>query len=144
MFFLEIKCQNGAHLKKGLFLTNCSHFLINREKTQKFLQHTSHLHRPTYKYFPHPFDFFCLTKFAKNTNLSCVVSLWCDSWCWSLFAPFWSNQQITKWWAKFKLECLLLIFINTSAKFVVIFKPWNLNAKRTTSKQQPFCFLKLS
>ena len=27
VFFLEIKFQNGAHLKKGLFLTYFSHFL---------------------------------------------------------------------------------------------------------------------
>ena len=27
-FFLEIKFQNGAHLKKGLFLTYFSHFLV--------------------------------------------------------------------------------------------------------------------
>ena len=32
VFFLEIKFQNGAHLKKGLFLTYFSHFLVVREK----------------------------------------------------------------------------------------------------------------
>ena len=26
-------------------------------------------------------DFFCLTNFAKIMNLSCMVSLWCNSWC---------------------------------------------------------------
>ena len=36
--------------------------------------------------------FFCLTNFEKNTNLSCTVSLWYESWCWFLFAPFWNNQ----------------------------------------------------
>ena len=35
--FLEIKFQNGAHLKKGLFLTYFSHFLVTREKLQKIL-----------------------------------------------------------------------------------------------------------
>ena len=29
----------------------------------------------------------------------------------------------TKWWAKFRLECLLLIFIYINAKFVVIYNP---------------------
>ena len=62
-FFLEIKYQNGAHLQKGLFLTYFSHFLVSREKLQKFLQHISHSH--TYMYFAHPFDFFCLTNFEK-------------------------------------------------------------------------------
>ena len=37
ILFLEIKFQNGAHLKKGLFLTYFSHVLVTREKTQKFL-----------------------------------------------------------------------------------------------------------
>ena len=42
--FLEIKFQNGPHLKKELFLTNFSNFLVTRERLQKFLQHISHLH----------------------------------------------------------------------------------------------------
>ena len=90
IFFLEIRFQNGAHLKKGLFLTFFSHFLVTREKLQKILQHISHSH--IYTYFAHPIDFFCLTNFEKNTNLSGTVSLWYESWCWFLFAPFWNNQ----------------------------------------------------
>ena len=77
--FSEIKFQNGAHLKKELFLTYFSHFLATREKTQKFLQHISHLHK--YTYFAHPIDLFCLPDLAKIANLSGMVSLWCDSWC---------------------------------------------------------------
>ena len=64
VLFLEIKFQNGAHLKKGLFLTYFSHFLVTREKLQKFLQHISHSH--AYTYFAHPIDFFCLTNFEKK------------------------------------------------------------------------------
>ena len=64
VLFLEIKFQNGAHLKKGLFLTYFSHFLVTWEKLQKFLQHISHSH--TYTYFAHPIDFFCLTNFEKK------------------------------------------------------------------------------
>ena len=79
LFFLEIKFQNGAHLKKGLFLTYFSHFLITREELQKFLQHISHLH--TYTYFAHISDFFCITNFENNTSLSDTVSLWYESWC---------------------------------------------------------------
>ena len=60
---MEIKFQIGAHLKKGLFLTYFSHFLVTREKLQKFLQHISHSH--TYTYFAHPIDFFRLTNFEK-------------------------------------------------------------------------------
>ena len=85
-FFPWIKFQNGGQLKKGLFLTYFSHFLVTREKTQKFFQYISHL--DTYTYIAHPIDFFCFTNFAKITNLSCMVSLRCDSWCWFFFAPF--------------------------------------------------------
>ena len=38
--------------------TYFSHFLVTREKLQKFLQHISHSH--TYMYFVHPIDLFCL------------------------------------------------------------------------------------
>ena len=48
-------------------------------KLQKFLQHISHSH--TYMYFAHPIDFFAFPILKKNTNLSGMVSLWCDSWC---------------------------------------------------------------
>ena len=61
VLFLEIKFQNGAHLKKGLFLTNFSHFLVTREKLQKFLQRISHSH--TYTYFAYPIDFFLSYQF---------------------------------------------------------------------------------
>ena len=60
---MEINFQNGAHLKKGLFLTYFSHFLGTREKLQKFLQHISHSH--TYMYFAHPIDFFALPILKK-------------------------------------------------------------------------------
>ena len=38
------------------------------------------------------FFFFLPYQFWKNTNLSGMVSLWYESWCWFLFAPFWNNQ----------------------------------------------------
>ena len=47
--------------------------------------------------FRSPYWLFCLPNFPKIVNLSCMVSLWCDSWCWFFFAPFWSNQKVTKW-----------------------------------------------
>ena len=65
--FGEIKFQNGAHLKKGLFLTYFSPFLVTRGKLQKFLQHISHSH--TYMYFAHLIDFFCLTNFKKKIRI---------------------------------------------------------------------------
>ena len=108
---LKIKFQNEAHLKKGLFLTYFSHFLIQGKVTKIPSAHISltyihtyihtythtyihtyiHKYIHTYMYFAHLIDFFCLTSFEKNTNLSGMVSLWYDSWCWFLFAPFWNN-----------------------------------------------------
>ena len=89
--------------------------------------------------------FLALPIWKKNTNLSGMVSLWYESWCWFLFAPFWNNQQITKWWAKFKLECLLLICVYTNAKFIVICKPRTLNGGGEDSVQyrnrKKHCFL---
>ena len=68
VFFLEIKFQNGAHLKKkGLLLTYLSHFLVTRKMLQKFLQHTSHSH--TYIYFAHPIDFFVLPILKKKIQI---------------------------------------------------------------------------
>ena len=61
VLFLEIKFQNGTHLKKGLFLTYFSHFLVTRGKLQKILQHISQTH--AYTYFAHPIDFFCPSNF---------------------------------------------------------------------------------
>ena len=65
-------------------------FSSHQGKLQKFLQHISQTH--AYTYFAHPIDFFCITNFEKNANLSGTVSHWYESWCWFLFAPFWNNQ----------------------------------------------------
>ena len=65
--FLEIKFQNGTQLKKGLILTYFTHFLVTREKLQKFLQHISHSH--TYTYFAHPIDFFFALQILKKVQI---------------------------------------------------------------------------
>ena len=116
------------------------HIFSHQGKLQKFLQHIAHSH--TYTYFAHPFDFFYLTNFEKNTNLSDTVSLWYESWCWFLFASFCNNQLITKWWATFKLECLLLICVYTNAKFIVFCKPQtlNVNVKIKLSKKKSWLY----
>ena len=75
--FLEIKFQNGAHLKKKrLVLTYFSHFVDTKEKTQKFLQHVSQLH--TYTYIAYPIDFFALPILQKSRIYSRMFSFWCD------------------------------------------------------------------
>ena len=91
VLFFGNQISKWRSFEKRAIFDPLSHFLVTREKLQKFLQHISHSH--TYTYFAHPIDFFCLTNFEKkNMNLSDTVSLWYESWCWFLFAPFWNNQ----------------------------------------------------
>ena len=59
-------------MKKGLFLTYFSHFLVTREKLQKFFQHISHSR--TYTYFAHPIDFFALSILEKKNEFIRYVS----------------------------------------------------------------------
>ena len=145
-----IKFQNSAHLKNGLFLTYFSHFLVTREKLQKFLQHISHSHTCTY--FAHPIDLFALPTLKKIR----IYQVWflfgmipgVDS-----YSRHFGTINKKKWWAKFKLEFLLLIRTYTNAKFIVICKLRTLNdggedsvkyrncKKHCFFKQQPFCFL---
>ena len=54
VFFLKIKFQNGTPLKKGLFLTYSSYFLVTTEIHKIPLAHIS----LTYTYFAHHIDFF--------------------------------------------------------------------------------------
>ena len=65
--FLEIKFQNGAHLKKRAISTYFSHSLVTREKLQKFIQYISHSH--TYMYFAHPIDLFALPILKKKIRI---------------------------------------------------------------------------
>ena len=142
-FFFGYHISKWRSFEKRAFFDLLFTFFSHQGKLQKFLQHISHPH--TYMYFAHPIDFFCLTNFEKNMNLSGTVSLWYKSWCWFLFVPFWNNQWITKWWAKFKLECLLLICVYTNSKFIVICKPRTLNDGGLDSVQyrnrKKHCFL---
>ena len=77
---------------------------------------SAHISNTYIHVFCSPYSLFLPYQFWKNTNISGTVSLWYESCCWFLFAPFWNNQWITKWWAKFKLECLLLICTYTIRK----------------------------
>ena len=44
-FFLIIKFQNGAHLKKGLFLTYFSHFVVTKKSYKNsFRTYLTHIH----------------------------------------------------------------------------------------------------
>ena len=64
VFFFGNQISKWRSMEKRLFLTYFSHFLVTREKLQKFLQHISHSH--TYTYFAHLIDFCYLTNFEKK------------------------------------------------------------------------------
>ena len=122
--------------KGAFFFTYFSHCLVTRQKTETFLQHISHLHHISLTYIhvfcsPYWLFFFFALPILQKLRIFHVWFLFgvtpgVDSF--SRF--FWSNQWITKWWAKFRLECLLLIFIYTSAKFIVICRTRTLNDGR--------------
>ena len=90
IFFYGNQISKWCSFEKGANLCLLFTFFstATREKTHKFLQHISHLH--TYTYFAHRIEFnFLPSQFwKKKSNLSCIVSLWCDSYCWFQFAPF--------------------------------------------------------
>ena len=65
-------------------------FFSHQEKDTKI--HSARISLTCMHVFCSPYWLFCLTNLQKNTNLSCIVSLWCDSWCWFLFTSVWSNQ----------------------------------------------------
>ena len=90
VFIFGNQTSKWRSFEKRAFFDLLFAFFSHQGKLQKFLQHISHSH--TYTYFAQPIDFFCLTNFEKSTNLSGTVSLWYESWCWFLFAPFWNNQ----------------------------------------------------
>ena len=113
--------------KKWLFFTYFSRFLVTRERLQKFLQQISHIH--TYMYFAYHIYFFALPILKKNTNLLFIGYVFSLVWfpVLILIRAILEQSINTKWWAKFKLECLLLICIYTNAKFILIWKPQTLN-----------------
>ena len=73
VFFFGNQISKWRLFEKGLFLTYFSHFLVTREKLQKFLQHIFYSH--TYMYFVHPIDFFCLTNFEKKKKIR-IYQVW--------------------------------------------------------------------
>ena len=92
VFFFGNKITKWCSFEKRTIFGLLFTFFNHQGKVTKFLQHISYSH--TYMYFAHPIDFLCLTNFEKNTDLSGMVSLWYESWCWFLFTPFWNTQSI--------------------------------------------------
>ena len=115
--------------KNGISLTYVSYFdlLFNREMTLKFLRHISHLY--TYTYFARLIGCFAFPILQKIANLSCMISIWCHSLHWFLFAPVCapnnhSRQSINNndypknGEQKFKLAYLLLIKVGVNLEIL--------------------------
>ena len=79
VFFFGNQISKWRSFEKRAIFDLLFTFFSHQGKLQKLLQHISHSH--TYTYFAQPIDFFCLTNFEKNTNLSDKVSHWYESWC---------------------------------------------------------------
>ena len=79
-----------ALIWKNAILTYCLHFSLQRKDTKIQGTYPLYIH-----VFCSPYWLFCLPNFANIPNLSCMVSLWCDSFrihhAWFLFGvtPFW-------------------------------------------------------
>ena len=80
-FFLEIKCQNGAHLKKKGYFWLTFHFFSHQGKDTKnpFTTYPTYIHTHILLTL---LSFFAIPILWNYANLSYMVSLWCDSWCW--------------------------------------------------------------
>ena len=63
VFLLEIKFQNGAHLKKKAIFDLPFTFFSYQEKVTKVL--SVHISLTYIHVFAHPINFFCLTNFEK-------------------------------------------------------------------------------
>ena len=67
LFFWKSNFKMALSWKNSYFWPTFSHFLVTREKLQKFLQHISQTH--AYTYFAHPINFVCLTNFEKKIQI---------------------------------------------------------------------------
>ena len=86
---LEI-CEGFASLTQQLvIMLPVPWYSRGKSYKNSFSTYLTHIHTcillTLLTYLPYQF-------WKKNTNLSGMVSLWYDSWCWFLFATFWNNQ----------------------------------------------------
>ena len=87
-FFFGNQISKWRSFEKGTILDLLFTFFSHQGKVTKkfFSTYVTHIH--TCMYFAHPIDFFALLILKKNTNLSGMVSLWYESWCWSYSRHF--------------------------------------------------------
>ena len=85
----QISKWSSFEKKKGYFWP-IFHIFIHQGKVTKIasahISLTSHIMLTLLTFLPYQF-------WKKKIRiLSGMVSLWCNSWIWFLFAPFWNNQ----------------------------------------------------
>ena len=93
IFFLGNQISKWRSFEKRAIFDLLFTFFSHRGKVTKIPSaHISHTHIHTCILLT------LLTLFAlpilkkKKMNLSGMISLWYESWCWFLFVPFWNNQ----------------------------------------------------
>ena len=89
-FFLKSNFRMALIWKEGYFWSTF-HIFSHQWKDTKIPSAHSLLHTYTHVFCSPYWLYFRLANFAKITNLSCMVSIWCVSRCWLLFSPFWNE-----------------------------------------------------
>ena len=90
VFFFENQISKWRSFEKRAIFDLLFTFFSHQGKVTKIP--SAHISLTYIHIFCSPYWLFLPYQFWKNTNLSGTVSLWCESWCWFLFAPFWNNQ----------------------------------------------------
>ena len=90
-FFRKSNFKMALIWKKKGYFDLLFPFLVTRGSYKKsFSTYLTHIHTCILLTL---LTFFALPIFKKKKyDLSGMVSLWYESWCWFLFAPFWNNQ----------------------------------------------------
>ena len=143
-FFFEIKFQNGTHLKKRAIFDLLFTFFSHQGEVTKIP--SVHISLIYIHVFCSPYRLFLPHQFWKKKKYKFIRYGFSLVWVLVLILiRAILEQSITKWWAKFKLECLLLICVYTNAKYIVICKPRTLNDRGEDSLQyrngKKHCFL---
>ena len=125
VFFFGNQISKWRSFEKRAIFDLLSTFFSHQGKVTKIP--SAHISLTYIHLFCSLYWLFCLTNFEKNTNLSGMVSLWYDSWCWFLFALFGTINKLQNGEQNLSWNVYILMCTYTIAKFIVICKPRTLN-----------------
>ena len=143
---LDISSENvtfslsKSNFKMALIWKKKSYFrstLVTRER-HNFKVPSGHISLTNIHAFCSPYCCFFVFPICKNCEIIMYGFSLERLLVWILIRVILEQSVLTNWWAKFKLRCLLLIFIYTNAKYMVICKPRTLNDGRW---RLSYCFL---